>query len=241
MREFTSAHERGEQAPTPELFLAGRMQDSGAVFVECSKGHRSAVVYNHHRYEVLFTSGTAAYQDGYSNEAVSTMAASLERAFEFFVRVYSRKLSIEPETIDAFWKLVSRQSERQLGAFLVLWLQDTGEPFRIPQDLTELRNKVLHQGYIPSESETHRFAEQVFALLKTIVNRLQATASHEISRERLREGQLQNEAIPTGMIRSSMAHSGINDSALQTFDEWLEKYRDMNSRFDLSREAEQGA
>ena len=80
MREFTDRVQRGETADPPSFQLPGEMLDSGAVFVTCPRGHESAVVYNHHRYEVLFTSGTAALEDGYANEAVSTMAAALERA-----------------------------------------------------------------------------------------------------------------------------------------------------------------
>jgi hypothetical protein len=205
------------------------MDNSGAVFVTCPKGHKSAVIYSHHKYEVLFTSGTAALEDGYANEAVSTMNAALERAYEFFFRVIFRKHGIADDQIDAAWKSLSRQSERQLGAFCALWMLETKQPFALPKAVPEFRNKIIHSGYIPQISEVRDFAAQIFDLLKLIVSHLQTAAADAMEKEFRRNIGIQYQAIPKGMPQCSMSRIGITDASIVTFDDWLEKIHEMRS------------
>jgi hypothetical protein len=54
--------------------------------VECSRGHRSFILLQQQRFEVLLQIGAYAIVDGCAREAVSSFTASLERFYEFFIR-----------------------------------------------------------------------------------------------------------------------------------------------------------
>src|SRR4030042_4533572 len=72
---------------TSVRFLYAEMNDNGVVYLTCDKGHRTAAVHRSRKHQFLFESGCHALLDHYTNEAVSTFSAALERAYEFFLRV----------------------------------------------------------------------------------------------------------------------------------------------------------
>ena len=81
--------------------------------VVCPKGHRFTVYLDHPKFELLFDMGAMAFLDGYYREAVATWAASLERFYEFFVRVICRKHGLGiPETDLAWMSTASRSRSR---------------------------------------------------------------------------------------------------------------------------------
>jgi hypothetical protein len=225
-RDFAAAAERGEAVESPQPFLPGEMRESGAVFATCPKGHESAAVYNHHKYDVLFQSGIAALEDGYANEAVSSFSAALERAYEFFIRVVCRKRGLTEDQIEAAWKFIAKQSERQFGAFTTLYLLETNQPFPLPDWVPAFRNKVIHQGAIPPVAEVSRFAGEVFTLIRVVIKHLQENAEFESSRELVREAQIQHRAIPPEIPRISMAQVGVNDSTYDSFEAWRAHFVD---------------
>lgn len=139
------------------------MTDGGYVVVRCERGHDGALVYDARRHQLLLESAVHALFDRYEREAISGFAAALERSHEFFVRVVCRSRNIPPDTFDKTWKNLGKQSERQLGCFMILHALETGEPYMMDQKMTELRNRVIHQGYIPSEKEAWDFGNYVFS------------------------------------------------------------------------------
>jgi hypothetical protein len=78
-----------------------RLSDTGKYEVVCDCGHRSAVVLQNLKFELLFEMGINAIVDGYPREAVSSFSAALERFYEFYWRVALAHLSVSDETIDA--------------------------------------------------------------------------------------------------------------------------------------------
>lgn len=155
--------------------------DSGAHRLTCGGCGRAYAVYlRKHKFETLFDFGTRALLDGYAREAVMNFASSLERFFEFYVRAATlarvaggeRSLEAWQQELDAIWKSLARQSERQLGAFALAYLLHQGRApdFLSPQKLdTEFRNRVIHQGYIPARAEVNAYAERVFALIDRVL------------------------------------------------------------------------
>jgi len=227
MKNLSDAVNSGK--PPPYTFVPGEMDDSSAVFVTCPKGHRSAVLQNHRKHEILFESGAAALTDEYANEAVSSFAAGLERLYEFFIRVVCRKWGISQEVFNKSWKLVTRQSERQFGAFCFLYALETGSTFSLPRRIPEFRNRVLHQGYIPPIKEVYDFAEIIFLTIRNVMAKLQESAGESVHEEKLAEMHRQNRRIPRDMPRSSMVHVGLDVSTeedTEAFGTWLERFRD---------------
>jgi hypothetical protein len=127
---------RGESSSVK--FVYAEMDDNGIVYLTCDRGHRTAAVHRSRKHQILFESGCHALLDHYTNEAISTFSAALERAYEFFLRVAYRKLGLPSSLLDASWKQVKAQSERQFGAFVFLFPAIAGESFELPESIPQL-------------------------------------------------------------------------------------------------------
>lgn len=132
--------------------------------VICDKGHEWSLVIAQQKHEVLFEVATHAIIDGYYREAISSFAASLERYYEFFIKVIL--VAVPGDVIEKAWKQISSQSERQLGAYMFTYISFCrAVPETLPQPLTALRNNVIHKGYIPSRAEAIKFGEAVAKII----------------------------------------------------------------------------
>ena len=69
---------------------------------------------------------------------------------------------------------MKKQSERQLGAFCLLYLLESGKPYLINMKVIAFRNKVVHEGYVPSSQEVAEWAEQVVKIIFDIVGELRS-------------------------------------------------------------------
>ncbi len=164
--------------------------DSGIHDLRCEQCSGAFTVYlRKHKFEMLFDLGTRALMDGYAREAVSSFAASLERFFEFYTRAsaleqaaqHGEDFEVAHARLEKTWKLITAQSERQLGAFAMQYLQRQGQPpdFLTPQTLgSEFRNRVIHRGYLPPRQEVEAYAARTFALIDRLLTELGDVASH---------------------------------------------------------------
>lgn len=125
------------------------LRDDNTYPITCDQGHESIVFFDSHKFELLFEMGIYAMLDGYFRESVSNFAASIERFHEFSIEVFIQNLfrnmkaanSIDNSwskldrinQYDRAWKMISNQSERQLGAYTMLYLS-------VFQDAPELIN-----------------------------------------------------------------------------------------------------
>ncbi|OUC12977.1 MAG: hypothetical protein B0A82_19735 [Alkalinema sp. CACIAM 70d] len=145
------------------------VRDDGIYEFECPEGHRSITVLRTPKHEVLFAIASNALLDGYLREAIASFAASLERFYEFVIRVICRAKSIPQKDIEKCWKSISKQSERQLGAFTMLWFVEIGDPpDLLPNKMIELRNQVIHQGKVPTYQECIKFGQAVIDVISPI-------------------------------------------------------------------------
>ena len=127
---------------------------SGKLTLLCKQGHTTVVTLPIPEFELLFDFGCSALLDGYSREAVSSFATSFERFKEFTCRFLLARRNVSPEGVDAWWKEVATSSERQMGSFVALWIEDFKEPPpSLPSSLVKLRNDCVHKGRIPPESK----------------------------------------------------------------------------------------
>jgi hypothetical protein len=140
---------------------------------------KNAASLRHEKFEALFDFGSMAFLDGYNREAVANFATSLERFFEFYVRTVCLKRGIDDSTMNDTWKIMSKQSERQLGTFASLYLLETQEAplFLHPDRLNvSFRNSVVHAGKIPTRDETVVYADSVYDLARQLLRSLHETA-----------------------------------------------------------------
>lgn len=166
--------ESGADGKSSTVFVA--VQDSDVYSVHCRQGHTSTCVVMEPRYVQLYEIALYAIADGYMREAVSTFAACLERFYEFCVVALWTQSGIASSAVTVGWKPLSKQSERQLGAFCATYLlYCKTPPALLPPKAVELRNQVVHQGKIPSRSEAIVMGD---AVLRAIHQNIQGLLSH---------------------------------------------------------------
>jgi len=108
---------------------------------------------------------------------VATVASSLERFHEYWIRATFLHKKDQEKEFDSTWRLVAAQTERQYGAFLLLYLRETGRtPPYLAEKLVKFRNDVVHKGAFPSRSDATDYAEQVLKLIALMNRELQALA-----------------------------------------------------------------
>jgi hypothetical protein len=151
-----------------------RLSDNGEYEVECGKGHISTVILDNVKFELLFEIGLNAIIDGYPREAVSSFASALERFYEFYWRVVMRHHGIDKSDIDSSWKPLSKQSERQMGAYVTAATLLTKNIPNLLNTNKEVpfRNKVIHNGYVPTTEEAIIFGDVVMELINNDLEQL---------------------------------------------------------------------
>jgi hypothetical protein len=158
-----------------------QINNSGIYEFTCSKGHNSKTIVDNINFEILFEYGLNAIADGYYREAVSSLTSAMERYFEFFVKTILRGSKIEFDLIDKSWKKVSSQSERQIGAYIMLYTQTFGEePLLLnPNKEIQFRNSVIHKGYIPTKEEAIKFGNSIMKIIEESLLKLKIQYQNE--------------------------------------------------------------
>lgn len=226
------------------------MRDDGLYSVTCPRGHVTVTAIQEQKFEILFDLGAMALVDGYPREAITSMAAALERFYEYYIQVVSLKHGIAYETFFEAWKSVSQQSERQLGAFLFLYLLENkrvldpsivnAKPSLSPVvksrlSWTEFRNKVIHNGYIPSFDEVLVYGNLVYQFIYRLIGELRITSSEFMQKatfHHLKRGvnapggnQVSTMGIPTliNLVRSDQPATTFAEAlkGLERYKRWL--------------------
>jgi len=155
-------------------FEQRQLSDSAVHEVTCDKGHSFVIVYNGLKFEILFDVAMSAIRDGYAREAVSSFVASLERFYEFYIKYFAYSTNVDERSLLNAWKSISNQSERQLGAYIFLYLvKNKKEPELLHNKNTKFRNSVIHKGYIPTIEEALIFGESIYNLIMRVVTELE--------------------------------------------------------------------
>lgn len=159
------------------------VRDDGIYELTCPVGHKSATVLQDQKFEVLFDIGARAILDGYYREAVSSFAASLERFYEFALMVLFVKNDPNLKLFTQVWKHVP-YSERQYGAFVLLWAHSTREDprsiIRETKDWVKFRNDVIHKGRIPSNEDAVAYGEVVLKYIRQKMDTIRCRFSDEL-------------------------------------------------------------
>lgn len=149
------------------------LREDGIYEWTCPAGHKQALVLQPQRFEVLSELAVSAIIDGYYREAVANFTSSMERFFEFFVKVKLTSMGVDKVHIESFWKEISSQSERQLGAFLFAYVDAFSEPpSLLPRKKIEFRNAVIHKGKLPSKEEAVEYGQAILEVMRPIKFRM---------------------------------------------------------------------
>jgi hypothetical protein len=175
MEIFTQCMECQKELGNPsfEPFFVPYYDDRVA-YVECSRGHKSALLLQSQKFEVLLESGANALSAGFTLEAAASFSAALERFYEFALKVLLIHREVDPVVYDAMFKEMARQSERQLGAFLALHTLEFNSSYVMEKKITEFRNAVIHKGLIPTPEEARDFCTRVYSEILPLTQRLKS-------------------------------------------------------------------
>ncbi|MBP7471227.1 MAG: hypothetical protein KA782_09130 [Flavobacterium sp.] len=174
-------YERLKKELNSDVDFEVELNDENLYEFVCSKGHRSLTQLQEQKFEILFDIASLALIDGYTKEAVSSYSSSLERFIEYCILVISLKNSVTIEYFSKTWKQMANQSERQLGAFLILCLQEKIAN-RLEEPRSTFRNKVIHKGYIPSSKEAIDYGQYVLTFIQTTLKELYVTSNEYLQK-----------------------------------------------------------
>lgn len=168
--------------PTDE-FSHVEFCDDGRYEIRCSFGHQTTTILQQQKFEVLFDIGAHAILDGYYREAVSSFTSSLERFYEFSLRIFLEKSSGSDALFQSCWKMVANQSERQLGAFVFLWASNFGElPTLLSNSQVNFRNDVIHKGRIPTKEDAIKYGNAVLDVLRPKILEIKGRFAEEVTK-----------------------------------------------------------
>jgi hypothetical protein len=132
----------------------------------CKRGHRTTTVVQEEKFELLFEIAINAIADGYYREAVASSTSSLERFYEFAVRIILHFHSVNEGEFEKGWKQMRNQSERQMGAYIAAYLLHFKAcPDLLNQKRVEFRNEVIHKGRIPTRDESIDYVNSILELI----------------------------------------------------------------------------
>ena len=180
LRMFPCPHCEQEKSESQYVINYGQLLDDLTFRSVCPAGHESVIVAEAQKFEVLFDMGIPALLDGYCREAVSSFAAAQERFHEFCIRVFLAALSVPQPEIDATWKLVASQSERQIGAYYYLHITNFKTAPTANRKMVEFRNSVIHAGHIPTEESAAAYGEYVYNSIVSTVKNLRVSLKPQI-------------------------------------------------------------
>lgn len=208
--------------------------DEALAYIECSKGHKSAILLQSQKFEVLLESAANALIEGYTLEAASSLSSAYERFFEFAINVYCKKNNTSKEALSETFKQVSKQSERQVGGFLFLHLLTFGTHYTLNKKIPELRNKVIHQGYIPTPEEVANLGDLIYNEISTITTLIKSSLSNEIQQVVMDTVQRRNEKIPQDIPRATTTGTMFFSLAMveqkNSFQEALTSYKEAREK-----------
>jgi hypothetical protein len=152
------------------------IREDGLYTGKCPAGHNLLLATQTLRHEMLFEIALNAIEDRYYREAVSSFAASVERFYEFAVRVIGHSRGVTQDQLDEAWRKVANHSERQLGAYIFLYFLEFGAlPEMLSNKMTELRNEVVHKGLLPDKEQSLAFGSAAYEVIQRGVRKLRDT------------------------------------------------------------------
>ena len=194
--------------PSFEPIFAPYYEDRLAL-IKCSRGHDSMLMLQSLKFEVLLESGAAALAAGFTLEAAASFSAALERFFEFCTRTMLIHQGLSVSDIEPVFSGMTRQSERQLGAFLVLHRLVLRTAYTPNKKIIEFRNAVIHKGQIPTPPEVEDFCTRVYSEVLRTTQALKASCAAAIQAVVSEDMKARATKLPTGTKVATMAGSSF--------------------------------
>jgi hypothetical protein len=168
-------------------------QNHSRYSISCPHGHAFPVEILNLHFEKLFETSIYSIVNGYYREAVGAFAASHEAFMRLFIEIVVSARETDKSSSQEAWKKIEKQSERQLGAYIYLYLTEFNSmPLLIPEKKIGLRNRVIHQGYFPGKEECLAYGRCILASIRDAKSKLHESEALtiEISKSIFKTGEL---------------------------------------------------
>ena len=195
-----------ERGPQNAVYARVPVNDDKYFEYVCPNGHHNRFLVQEPRYEILFELGVNAIMDGYYREAVSSIAASLERSQEHMLRLFLKETGRTDAKIGKLFKRELKYTERQAGAFAAIWVSRFGELPLTPDENTDvrLRNAAVHRGAIPSLEEVLQYSDRMLSDIYSNRQKTRGTKDRafdfELDSLRNRSEYLKKSEVPLGSM-----------------------------------------
>jgi hypothetical protein len=148
-------------------------QNDSIYNIICPRGHAFPVEILNFHFEKLFETSIYCIVNGYYREAIGAFAASYESFMRLLIDIIVSTRETDKSSSQEAWKKIAKQSERQLGAYIYLYLVEFNSmPLLIPESQTALRNKVIHQGYFPDKEQCLTYGRYILASIRDAKSKL---------------------------------------------------------------------
>lgn len=154
-----------------EIFTIQVIPQDFILRIKCKYGHNQIIYLTNPLYSLLFDKSIVAFKLNNYRSCIFEAASALERFYEHAIRILIiPKKDIgdkeKAEQYNVAWKIIKNMSERQIGAFIMLFHKLTNRPPVLLDDkLTNLRNNTIHKGYMPREDEAFEFLKSVYNVI----------------------------------------------------------------------------
>lgn len=155
-------------------------ENEGIYKIKCPYGHEFQIDILSQHFQVLFENGLQALSNKYFMESFTSFSSSYERFMEYFIAVINMSNNIPKEHFEKAWKTMSSRSERQQGAFVMIYLQEfKAAPVLLSNNIISLRNKVIHKGYFPNEKDCISYGNAILDFIRPIIQKLKENEKYE--------------------------------------------------------------
>lgn len=139
--------------------MATPYRDGPFYELRCAAGHEALVLLGNPKHEILFQMGAYSLLDGVYRDVISTIGSSLEEFWEFSLQCIFASQTVQPLP-------VARVKTGRRARFEKHWREVLKtEPPVLKSEDYEIRNRVMHEAYIPTEEEASEFGNKVLVLI----------------------------------------------------------------------------
>ncbi len=164
-------------------YVDAELTDTLSVVTTCPKGHEVRLLNQMEKFEIFLGMGAKALMDSYFLESLVYCSIAKEDLYSFALKCMTQNNEASLDNYKSLKKL-QKNSERILGAFSILYfyhfgsMEEAKEKTKtllekvLNQNLQELRNKCMHQGYIPRKKEAEDYAMNAYEIVETVIRTL---------------------------------------------------------------------
>lgn len=155
-----------ERGISRSVVIATPYRDGPLYELRCASGHEAVVLLGNPKHEILFQMAAYSLLDGNYHGAIASFASSLEEFWQFSLQVIAASQGVSPLPVE-------RVRNRRREYFQNRWLEvlKTEAPVLSQEDY-EIRNRAMHEAYIPTEEEAFDFGDKVLVKVAPAMQRL---------------------------------------------------------------------